>query len=101
MASSKEFVQSIVALGGENCRVRPMMGEYVLYYREKVVGDICDDRLLVKVTPASVQSMSEPVYELPYPGAKPMLRVHRLEPTFLQELFENMYDELPAPKKRK
>ena len=100
MASTKEFVQSIVALCGDSCRVRPMMGEYVLYYREKVVGDICNDRLLVKATPSAIQSMAEPVYELPYAGAKPMLRVHRLEPEFLRELFDAMYDELAAPKKR-
>jgi len=40
--------------------------------------------------------------ELPYDGAKPMLMVENIEDRgFLKELFEAMYDELPAPKPKK
>ena len=40
--------------------------------------------------------------ELPYDGAKEMLLVDNVEDrAFLCELLEAMYDELPAPKKRK
>ena len=40
--------------------------------------------------------------ELPYGGAKEMILVDDLEnKAFLSELFEAMYDELPAPRKRK
>ena len=47
-----------------------MMGEYIIYYREKIVGGIYDDRLLVKSVKAAVTYMSENIYELPYEGAK-------------------------------
>jgi hypothetical protein len=40
--------------------------------------------------------------ELPYEGAKEMLLVDNVENReFLQELLNAMYEELPAPKKRK
>ena len=40
--------------------------------------------------------------ELPYEGAKEMLLVDNVENReFLQELLNAMYDELPAPKKKK
>ena len=29
---------------------RPMMGEYILYFKGKVIGGIYDDRFLVKPT---------------------------------------------------
>lgn len=50
MASSKEYLQFILeqlsALDGVSSRA--MMGEYILYYRGKIVGGIYDNRLLVK-----------------------------------------------------
>ena len=50
MASSKEYLayisEQISRL--EDIRYRAMMGEYILYYREKVVGSIYDDRFLIK-----------------------------------------------------
>ena len=40
--------------------------------------------------------------ELPYEGAKEMLLVENGDnKAFLRELMEAMYDELPAPKKKK
>ncbi|MBQ6353850.1 MAG: competence protein TfoX, partial [Lachnospiraceae bacterium] len=40
--------------------------------------------------------------ELPYEGAKEMLLVDDVEDReFLRELMEAMYNELPAPKKKK
>ena len=55
MASSKEYLayisEQISRL--EDIRYRAMMGEYILYYREKVVGGIYDDRfLIINVTTA-------------------------------------------------
>ena len=50
MASSKEYLayisEQISRL--EDIRYRAMMGEYILYYREKVVGGIYDERFLIK-----------------------------------------------------
>ena len=40
--------------------------------------------------------------ELPYEGAKEMLLVDDIDnKEFLKSLFESMFDELPAPKKKK
>ncbi|QQO07844.1 TfoX/Sxy family protein [Breznakiella homolactica] len=101
MASSKAFADFLMEqfseLDGVSCRA--MMGEYVLYYREKVAGGIYDDRLMVKPVPAALALMPEAPREAPYPGAKEMLVVEDVDSrTFLAELLEAMYGELPAPK---
>ena len=50
MASSKEYLPYILEQLSEleDIRYRAMMGEYILYYQEKVVGGIYDDRFLIK-----------------------------------------------------
>lgn len=50
MASSKEYMEFILGQlsGLSELSIRAMMGEYIIYYRGKVVGGIYDDRLLVK-----------------------------------------------------
>ena len=79
-----------------------MMGEYIIYYCGKVVGGIYDDRFLVKPVKAAVNMMPDAELELPYEGAKEMLLVDDVENReFLRELLEAMYEELPAPKKKK
>ena len=78
------------------------MGEYIIYYRGKIVGGIYDDRLLVKPVKSAVSFMPTASYELPYEGAKEMLLVDDVDSKdFLTKLFNAMYEELPAPKKRK
>jgi hypothetical protein len=67
-----------------------------------VVGGIYDDRFLVKPVKAAKAMMPDADLELPYEGAKEMLLVDDVENReFLRELLEAMYDELPAPKKKK
>ena len=79
-----------------------MMGEYIIYYRGKIVGGIYDDRFLVKPTKSAKALMPEADLELPYEGAKEMLLVDDIDNReFLRILLEAMYDELPAPKKKK
>ena len=102
MASSKEYLEFILEQLSlpEDVSYRAMMGEYILYYRGKVVGGIYDDRFLVKPVQAAVSMMPEAVRELPYEGAKEMLLVDNVENTeFLQALLQAMYDELPPKKK--
>ena len=104
MASSKEYLDFILEQLSELDDVshRAMMGEYIVYYRGKVVGGIYDDRFLVKPVKAAVVMMPDADLELPYEGAKEMLLVDDVEnKEFLRELLEAMYDELPAPKKKK
>lgn len=104
MPTSKEYLLFVLEQLKEIEGVshRAMMGEYVLYYRGKVIGGIYDNRFLIKPTESAVSMMPDAVWELPYDGAKKMLRVDDLENRdFLKELLEKMYDELPFPKKRK
>ena len=78
-----------------------MMGEYIVYYRGKVVGGIYDDRFLVKPTKSAAAMMPNADVELPYDGAKEMLLVDNVDnKDFLRELLETMYEELPAPKRK-
>ena len=50
MASSRGYLDFILEqlFELEEITYRAMMGEYILYYRGKIVGGIYDDRLLVK-----------------------------------------------------
>ena len=103
MASSKEYLDFVLEQLSEldNIRYRAMMGEYIIYYRGKVVGGIYDDRFLVKNIRTAAEMMPEAALELPYEGAKAMLLVDDIDNKgFLRELLEAMYDELPEPKKR-
>ena len=103
MASSKGYLDFILdqtaALPGVT--YRSMMGEYILYYRGKIVGGIYDDRFLVKPTKSAAAMMPDADRELPYEGAKEMLLVDNVDNReFLRDLLTAMYDELPAPKKK-
>ena len=104
MASSKEYLDYILEqlsmLDEISCRA--MMGEYIIYYRGKIVGGIYDDRFLVKPVKSAAAMMPDAEMELPYEGAKEMMLVDNVENReFLRDLLEAMYDELPAVKKKK
>lgn len=104
MASSKDYLFYILEQLSdlEDVSYRPMMGEYILYYRGKVIGGIYDDRFLVKPTRSAISLLPDAALEVPYDGAKEMLLVDGVEnKTLLCELFTAMYDELPAPKKKR
>ena len=103
MPSSKGYLDFIIGQlsGLESVTWRAMMGEYIIYYRGRIVGGIYDDRFLVKPTRSAAAMMPDAETELPYEGAKEMLLVDNVDNAeFLQELLEKMYDELPAPKKK-
>ena len=104
MASSKEYLDFILEQLSELDEItyRAMMGEYIIYYRGKVIGGIYDDRFLVKNIKAAADLMPEAALELPYDGAKEMLLVDDIEnKEFLRDLLEAMYNELPTPGKKK
>ena len=106
MASSKEYLDFILDQLSEleDISYRAMMGEYILYYKGKIVGGIYDDRLLVKPVKSAIAYMPNAGYELPYDGAKEMLLVDDVDSKgFLTGLFKAMFDELPVlkPKRRR
>ena len=97
MASSKEFLRLILEQLSDldDISYRSMMGEYIIYYRGKIVGGIYDDRLLVKKTKSAQALMPAAVCDFPYEGAKEMLLVDEIDDKeFLTKLFEAMYNEL-------
>lgn len=106
MASSRDYLGFILEQlsGLEGIAHRAMMGEYILYYRGRIVGGIYDDRLLVKPVPGARALLPDAPMEPPYDGAKEMLLVDNVDDrAFLQNLFAALFNELPAqkPNKRK
>ena len=103
MSSTNQYLEFVLDLLGEldNVAHRKMMGEYVLYYRGKVFGGIYDDRFLLKVTPASERLLPDAPRATPYEGAKEMLLVEVEDRDTLHDVVDAMWQELPAPKKRK
>lgn len=104
MASSREHLEFILEQLSELEQItyRAMMGEFIIYYRGKIIGGIYDDRLLVKPVKSAISYMPTATYELPYEGTKEMLLVDEVDnKEFLTGLFNAMYEELPAPKPKK
>ena len=103
MASSQNYLHYVLEQLSEldDISYRAMMGEFILYYRGKIVGGIYDDRLLVRPVKSAAAYMRNPSYELPYDGAKEMLLVDDIDnKEYLTGLFNALYNELPAPKKK-
>ncbi len=104
MATSKEFLDYLAERlsGVEGVTFRPMMGEYLVYYKGKLIGDICDNRLLIKPVESAKRLLPDARLEPPYEGAKPMILVEETDDgELLGKLFEETYLELPEPKPKK
>lgn len=76
MASGNDCLQFILdqLSGLDEITYKAMMGEFIIYYRGKIVGGIYDDRLLVKPVKAAVDYMPKASYEVPYEGAREKCR---------------------------
>ena len=72
---------------------KPMMGEYLLYYRGILFGGIYDDRLLVKeVESNKIYNMDEAI---PYEKAKAMYLVYEVDnKEILKDIVLNTYKGL-------
>ena len=104
MASSKDFLEFVLEQlsGLPDITYRAMMGEYIIYYRGKIVGGIYDNRLLVKSTESMLKIMPNAKMEIPYPNGKPMVMVTDVEnPELLEKVFNTLYNELPDKGKTK
>ena len=104
MASNREYLDFILEQlsGLANITYRAMMGEFILYYRGKIIGGIYDDRFLVKPTKSALAMMPDADREIPYEGAKEMLLVDNVDNReFLTELVTAMYDDLPEMRKKR
>ena len=106
MPSSEKFRDHVLQQFKGELRVttRKMMGEYILYADGKIFGGIYDDRLLVKPVAAALTMLPGAKKQLPYEGAKPMLRVtnEQIDDNgLLVRLLDAMLPELPAAKAKK
>lgn len=80
---------------------RTMMGEYIIYCNDRIIGGIYDDRFLVKPTKSALEKMPDAPLEKPYEGAKEMLLVENIDSKeFMTELISDMAEELPVRKKK-
>lgn len=90
--------------GVGNTRYRKMFGEYAVYFDEKVVALVCDDKLYLKPT-AEGKKLIENVEEgIPYPGAKPYLYISAdlwEDRDWLCELIITTARQLPRAKPRR
>ena len=104
MASKKElllFLQDQLS-SLEGVKSRPMMGEYLLYYKEKLIGGLYDNRFLVKPVPAARKLLPDAPLVLPYEGGSAMLLVEQIDDrALLTRLLLEMEPELPARKPSK
>lgn len=105
MATTKDFhdyVMEQLARVGEisSCR---MMGEYCVYYRGRMVAEICDNQLLLKPTPSVLRLLPDAPRAYPYEGSKTLMTVvEDVENTdLLRAVLEAMWPELPEPKTKK
>lgn len=75
MASSKNYLEFVLEQlsGLDDVTYRSMMGEYILYFRGKIIGGIYDDRFLVKPVQAALDKIDQSSFEFPYKGAKEMI----------------------------
>ena len=104
MSTNKDYLNFLLdqLSSLEGITHRMMMGEYLIYYRGKVVAYICDDRFLVKPVPSAIQMLPDAEYDsISQGGRKKLLRVDNVDDrNFLTNLLNSMYDELPFPKSK-
>ncbi len=104
MSTSKDYLEYILDQLSEVDGIshRQMMGEYMIYYRDKLAVYLCDNRFLVKPVKSALALLPDAPQEPPYDGAKPMILVEDTDNReLLKTLLQSIYDELPAPKPKK
>ena len=105
MSSTKEYLDFVLEQlsGADAISYRPMMGEYVLYCRDRVIGGVYDDRLLLKPTKTALRLLEDvglpALTDIPYEGAKALLMADVDRPELLCRMAEGIADDLPAPKR--
>lgn len=104
MATTARTAERLARLLGPGARTRAMMGEYILYWRDRVVGGLYDERLLLKDVAAVREAAPDAPLEEPYPGARPLRRLPLPDDEHsagvLVELLEAAWDQVPPPRRR-
>lgn len=98
--TAQEILECLAPLG--NVGIRAMMGDYVLYYRERVIGGIYDNDVLLKKSAALSEKLPNAQYRTPYAGAKEMMVLEVADDLEeVKQLFETVYSNLPAARKKR
>ena len=103
MASDKDYLDFVLEQLSDLDGIthRAMMGEFIIYYQDKVIGGIYDNRFLVKQTKSALEMLPDAPLELPYEGAKEMLLIDVDNRELLNELIPKIADDLPNPKTKR
>ena len=102
MNEFNEYVRECFSEAGEIV-IKSMMGGYLVYFKGKLIGDICGDELFLKRTSTSDKLLADSELRYPYEGSKTLMHVFASfdDKALILELLEGMYAELPEAKKRK
>ncbi|MBO7079140.1 MAG: TfoX/Sxy family protein [Bacilli bacterium] len=93
MATTKEYRDYVLEeLSILDITYKPMMGEYLLYYKDVLFGGIYDDRLLVKKTKSNEKYKLEE--SIPYESAKSMYLVDTDDRELLKDIVLDTYNDL-------
>lgn len=104
MATDKEFSLYILdqLRDAGSATVKPMFGEYGVYVGGKIIGFLCDNQLLIKITDAGKIFLGESETAEAYPGSKPCFLISDPDNRErLTELVRVSLPELPLPKAKK
>lgn len=98
MPTSKEYMIFLMAQLStlNDISYRKMMGEYLIYYKGKVVAYICDERFLVKAVSKAIKMLPDAEYDsISEGGRKKLLRVDEVDNReFLTKLIDEIYLEV-------
>ena len=97
-----EYVHEVFSTAGD-ITIKSMMGGYLVYFKGKLIGDICDNEVFLKRTPTSDRLLADSELRYPYEESKTLMHVFdKFEDTdLIVELLEGMYAELPEKKSKK
>jgi TfoX/Sxy family transcriptional regulator of competence genes len=71
MATKKDFAEYVLdQVEDKKARIKSMFGEYALYYEEKVVAFICDNKVFLKINDATEKILGKNKRGQAYPGSK-------------------------------
>jgi len=91
----KEYIEDCLYRVGD-VRIRAMMGGYLVYYKNRLVGDIGDGMFLLKHTPSSDRLLEGASQAYPYEQSKTLMWVIE-DPentALLKEVLDGMYNDL-------
>ena len=102
MASNISYVEFVAEqmAGAGTITCRRMFGEYGLYCNGVYFGAVCNDRALVKITPAGEALVPDCPRGIPYEGGAEMFQPDVEDRGTLEELVRVTCAALPAKKPR-